>query len=58
MKNFYYLLVKQFQVPTKHFFLKNIYLSVARGLQFSLKASKNKKESSTQEGKRGSVFTE
>lgn len=40
MKNFYCLLVKQFQVPAKHFFLKNIYLSVAKGLQFSHKGKR------------------
>jgi len=48
------LFVKQFQVPAKHFFLKNIYLSITKGLQFSWKA--NRKESHTQKGKR--EFTE
>lgn len=55
MKNFYCLLVKQFQVPAKHFFLKNIYLRVAKGLQFSYKAKRKasvvhtRREASTQQ---------
>lgn len=40
MKNSYCLLVKQFQLPAKHFFLQNIYFGVAKGLQFSGKANK------------------
>lgn len=42
MKNFCCLLVNQFQVPAKHFFLKTIYLGVAKGLQFSWKANRKK----------------
>lgn len=56
MKNFCCLFIKQFRLPAKHFFLKNIYLGVAKGLQFSRKA-KRREESHTQKGKCGSVFT-
>lgn len=52
MKNFCCLLVKQFQVPAKHFFLKNIYLSVAKGLH-SWKANRKKKSHAHRKGSVG-----
>lgn len=53
MKNFYCLLVKQFQVTAKHFFLENIYLSVATGLQLSWKANRKNKSPTHKKGSVG-----